>query len=283
MSSQDQLHKALEPKDVRINELMAALRDAERKFREQEALIADATEHTAETRRQYSQAVERADILRRRLDDKEDQLNALRAQIDASHAELKAARESVTERDQKIASLEQAAVLYEKIDSNTPKRLSIEQDDVLKSIDQTNNEAVSTNPAVLLTLLGFALESLDQPEIIHRVRKAVTTIGRITTNDFVINSKSVSRRHARLVVQHEGIWLIDMQSSNGCSVNGQAISGHLLRDGDTVVIGESRFKFVVSRLSLEAEQQAGDETLPLLDESIFLYAMPKANLEISQD
>ena len=70
--------------------------------------------------------------------------------------------------------------------------------------------------------------------------RGTTTVGRDRTNDIVLDELTVSRCHAVLFVQPEGIILIDLDSTNGTWVNGipappdEAVP---LADGDTITLG----------------------------------------------
>lgn len=85
------------------------------------------------------------------------------------------------------------------------------------------------------------------------LRKSLV-IGRETICDIVIADRQVSRRHARLQLAADGIYLEDLDSKNGTHLNGQPVQGLvLLRDGDLIQIAlTQRFVYLSS-----------DATLPL--------------------
>lgn len=89
----------------------------------------------------------------------------------------------------------------------------------------------------------YALESLDTPGEIYKLTRPVNTVGRGKTNDIALDSASVSRFHARLLNKPDGVWLVDLQSINGCHVNDRPTSMQVLNEGDLVVIGHCRFRF----------------------------------------
>jgi len=70
------------------------------------------------------------------------------------------------------------------------------------------------------------------------LRDGVNTVGRDPGNDVLLYEDSVSRSHARVVVQPEGVWIEDLGSTSGTLVNGQRVTGSTwLRSGDVVQLG----------------------------------------------
>ncbi|MBA3818576.1 MAG: FHA domain-containing protein [Deltaproteobacteria bacterium] len=71
-------------------------------------------------------------------------------------------------------------------------------------------------------------------------------IGRTDENDIVVNHRSISRNHAKLVREPDtGRYTIsDLQSSNGVRVNGQDYGKVELRRTDVVDLGHVRLRFV---------------------------------------
>ncbi|MBA2543519.1 MAG: FHA domain-containing protein [Deltaproteobacteria bacterium] len=71
-------------------------------------------------------------------------------------------------------------------------------------------------------------------------------IGRTDENDLVINHRSISRNHAKVVREpNDSRYTIsDLQSSNGVRVNGNDYSKVELRRGDVVDLGHVRLRFV---------------------------------------
>lgn len=64
-----------------------------------------------------------------------------------------------------------------------------------------------------------------------------TLIGREQDCDISIPNRQVSRHHARIKVNSQGVWLEDMNSKNGTHVNGKPIlEPVMLQDGDIVQI-----------------------------------------------
>jgi len=54
----------------------------------------------------------------------------------------------------------------------------------------------------------------------------------------------VSRKHARIAMQQDQIWIEDLGSTNGTFVNGEKIKRARLKEGDRVLIGTSILKVI---------------------------------------
>jgi RsiW-degrading membrane proteinase PrsW (M82 family) len=68
-------------------------------------------------------------------------------------------------------------------------------------------------------------------------------IGRTLNNGFVIEHPSVSKRHARIVVEDNDYALYDLGSSNGTFVNGKRIKEMKLQDGCEVRFGRAHYVY----------------------------------------
>jgi pSer/pThr/pTyr-binding forkhead associated (FHA) protein len=64
-----------------------------------------------------------------------------------------------------------------------------------------------------------------------------TRIGRSMAADLRFDDATVSRRHALVVSQAEGVRVLDDRSLNGIYVNGRRVEWSPLSDGDEVAIG----------------------------------------------
>jgi predicted nucleic acid-binding Zn-ribbon protein len=69
-------------------------------------------------------------------------------------------------------------------------------------------------------------------------------IGRSLSAELRFEDPTVSRRHAVLLVEDEGVRVLDDRSLNGVFVNGDRVVSQLLADGDEIVIGRYRLRFV---------------------------------------
>src|SRR5580692_722665 len=71
-------------------------------------------------------------------------------------------------------------------------------------------------------------------------------IGRSSDLDMVLVEDMVSRKHARIAMQADQIWIEDLGSTNGTFVNGEKIKRARLKEGDRVLIGTSILKLIAS-------------------------------------
>lgn len=267
--------------ESRSKELAAALEKAERKLGERELLINAAIEQTEAARSQYEQANERAESLRRRLDAKDEQLSTIQAQLDAASVELTLARDTIAAHERRISAL-QHELEHREERIVTLKQLYEENDSALHAINLDVKRQNLAAPSEQLDVMDMVLESLDGHGLQHRISGAVTTLGRSSGNDIAIDSTSVSRYHARIVMESEGVTLIDLQSTNGCSVNGQRVSRKIITDRDVISIGSAKFQLVMSAPPAEIEDRSMDETHAMLDDADIFSPVPKSKSASSQ-
>jgi len=71
-----------------------------------------------------------------------------------------------------------------------------------------------------------------------------TRIGRGAGCELQVDSTSVSRHHALIVVGPRDTIVEDLNSTNGVILNGRKITRAFLTDGDTLIVGEVQFRYV---------------------------------------
>ena len=71
-----------------------------------------------------------------------------------------------------------------------------------------------------------------------------TRIGRSLAADVRFDDPTVSRRHALIVRQPDGLRVLDDRSLNGVFVNGERVEWSTLADGDQIVIGRHHLHFI---------------------------------------
>ncbi len=85
-------------------------------------------------------------------------------------------------------------------------------------------------------------------------------IGRATDNDIVVPDVLASRHHATLLPTPSGTEIRDNRSINGTFVNGARVDSAMLRDGDTVTIGNIDLVFTGGTLARRTETAAATKT-----------------------
>jgi FHA domain len=80
--------------------------------------------------------------------------------------------------------------------------------------------------------------------IVLALSREWTRIGRSMAADLRFDDATVSRRHALVVNQSEGVRVLDDRSLNGVYVNGRRVEWSPLTDGDEVAIGRHTLHFM---------------------------------------
>lgn len=100
----------------------------------------------------------------------------------------------------------------------------------------------------------------------------LVTCGRASDNTIAFpDDANVSRYHAEIERRSDGYWIIDLNSSNGTTVNGERLFGERpLNDGDSVAFGgTSKLEFT----TVDSTQEPEPETAPIA-------ATPEVNADI---
>jgi predicted RNA-binding Zn-ribbon protein involved in translation (DUF1610 family) len=98
-------------------------------------------------------------------------------------------------------------------------------------------------------------EGLDEPGqyvayhsgddvVAYGLEREWTRIGRSLAADIRFDDPTVSRRHALIVRQPDGLRVLDDRSLNGVFVNGERVEWSTLADGDEIVIGRHHLHFL---------------------------------------
>lgn len=111
---------------------------------------------------------------------------------------------------------------------------AVQRTEVYRVVEHTGNVA----PKLLRVVRGTS------PEDIFVLRRQVMTIGRSLDNDIVVQEPEVSRYHARIEYVDGHFEIVDLDSTNGTSVNGARVSRKRLREGDEIVVATATLELL---------------------------------------
>lgn len=96
-----------------------------------------------------------------------------------------------------------------------------------------------------------------------RLDKDITTVGRLSDNDIVINNLGISRYHCRLVREDdEKYYIEDLESANGTLVNGVRIARAPVYSGDEIQLGKFKLVFQLTKKGVAGFFKSEEESRP---------------------
>ncbi len=215
-----QLKSEAETRDSELGVLMAHLQEARRPIHSIEADIKRLTEELA-----AKSAASSA------LDEENRNLRAT----------LERTRGALEEREFLIRRLERS----ESNNANVLGRIQT-------SIERLGSVPVgSTATATATAAADWSAEliRIDGERPVTHVLSRRTRIGRATGCELQIDSGSVSRHHALVLVGPRESIIEDLNSTNGVLVNGRKVTRQVLCDGDAITIGETQFRYLARPLN----------------------------------
>ena len=98
-----------------------------------------------------------------------------------------------------------------------------------------------SHTGMLVVLASPALEPGTEREL----DSSAVTLGRAAENDLVLDSDEfASVQHARIEPRRDGVWLEDLESTNGTFVNGMKLTRpQKLTPGDVIRVGETDLRY----------------------------------------
>jgi hypothetical protein len=126
-------------------------------------------------------------------------------------------------------------------------RLKVNNDFVIVQLPEELPPAPPKDAAADISKGNLALLEIDGPERtvcgkLHLPDKGETIyIGRDKNNYFAIDSLKLSRKHCQITIYRNSILLVDAQSKNGTSVNGEKINKKVAHPGDTIRFGNKKY------------------------------------------
>ena len=237
-----------------VQQISAEHADRLIQLQDREAQIAALTEQVATQAQALAAEAERNRAGRERLTTVEGDLRVSEEAINRLESDLRARNMRVEEltriNSQMQAYIADARRWLDERDS-LMQRLETEAahssalvDNIQRSIRSLAPANSGTHEALRESGVRLLVRSQDGHEVVHVLGRK-TTIGRTPDNDLQIDASFISRHHAVLLVNGQQTIIEDLNSTNGVHVNGHRISRETLNDGDLVLVGKARFRFVI--------------------------------------
>jgi pSer/pThr/pTyr-binding forkhead associated (FHA) protein/tetratricopeptide (TPR) repeat protein len=80
---------------------------------------------------------------------------------------------------------------------------------------------------------------------VYQLTRPEMVLGRIDENDVVLDHRSVSRNHAKVIIEDDIARILDLQSANGIFLNGSEVEQAVLRSGDVIELGRVQIRYLV--------------------------------------
>lgn len=106
----------------------------------------------------------------------------------------------------------------------------------MERLFQFNAKAVIVESNTQTATLPISYLTVDHDAVYEIPPNTVLNIGRLDSNDIVLDDYKVSREHALLKFSRSDITLVDLASTHGCFVNGERIERAKVHFGDTIHI-----------------------------------------------
>jgi chromosome segregation ATPase len=232
-----QLQADAEKQDEEMTVLMAHLQEARRPI---QSIEADAKRLTEELAAKSAACA-----------DMEEENRKLRGTLERTRGALE-------EREFLIRRLERS----ESNNANVLGRIqtSIERLGSVPAPSNGGHTAVGAGAAAEPADWSAELIRIDGERPVTHVLSRRTRIGRAAGCELQIDSSSVSRHHALVMVGPREAIIEDLNSTNGVLVNGRKVTRQTLCDGDAITIGETQFRFLARPLHRSAEPNPADPT-----------------------
>ena len=112
----------------------------------------------------------------------------------------------------------------------------------LSDLEGSDREVTSMMPAMPAKLVVISSNFAGQEFSLTQVE---TVIGRGEDCHFIIDHRSISQKHAKIVREKNATYkIVDLNSKNGVKVSGESYRATHLKRGDVVELGHVKFRFV---------------------------------------
>jgi ABC transport system ATP-binding/permease protein len=123
--------------------------------------------------------------------------------------------------------------------SAVPDPLEAQPTIPVRTLSEAPGAKGSTETSARLVILTSELAGQE-----FLLSRASVVIGRTEENDVVVNHRSISRHHAKIVREGDRYTIVDLQSANGVRVNNEDYERIELHAGDVVELGHVKLRFV---------------------------------------
>src|SRR5579863_4529809 len=109
---------------------------------------------------------------------------------------------------------------------------------------------------------------LPEERLVHLLTQRETTIGRALNNDIILMDPTVSREHARLVLDDSGWHILNLTAQNVVRVNGTVVpyeASYPLQPQDILILGSTMLQLIAPQLSSATQHIEHPETEPALE------------------
>lgn len=236
-AARDELQQALEESQQQILQLEAALKDnaglLNARNAELDAVRLELNQHVTATR-SLEQSLHARDTL----------IETLRIEIRTAQEERTIQADELNKTCSRMQSMAQQIL-------DADERIATLQCDLAVHIEalaaiRRDVEHHGDHPGALPADRGqHLLQPLNHEGEAIVLNRKVMSLGRTDDNDIRIDSKLISRHHARLLVGPNAVIVEDAGSTNGCFVNGQQVRRHVLRENDVLMLGDMKFRLRV--------------------------------------
>ena len=218
-------------RQVEMHASYVAAAEAQSKQREQEMSVLMA--HLLEARRPLEPIEADVKRLTEALAAKTTAFDELDAEARKLRASLERTRGALEEREFLIRRLERS----ESNNANVLGRIQT-------SMERLGSGRITPSPLGNLPESSAELIRIDGGRNTAHTLGRRTRIGRGAGCELQVDSSSVSRHHALIVVGPRDTIVEDLNSTNGVILNGRKITRAFLTDGDTLIVGEVQFRYV---------------------------------------
>lgn len=88
----------------------------------------------------------------------------------------------------------------------------------------------------MIESVDLIIRQAGHPERVVKLHEGVTRLGRAEDNDVVLSDVGVSRRHSRIMINHDAVRVEDLGSGNGTYYRGFRVQNQQVEDGDELVV-----------------------------------------------